>query len=123
MNVRIMENIIIVKLKDFINKIDRAAGIQLVMIFMTLVAFIILLYIQKYLPSFEGSQTKLIIVDILLGVGLLIEFGYFIWHTNKQGKEESTKKAENKESTAENSVEIENLVETENKEVIPEKDK
>ncbi|MCE7741636.1 MAG: hypothetical protein GOP50_04195 [Candidatus Heimdallarchaeota archaeon] len=118
-----MENIIIVKLKDFINKIDRAAGIQLVMIFMTLVAFIILLYIQKYLPSFEGSQTKLIIVDILLGVGLLIEFGYFIWHTNKQGKEESTKKAENKESTAENSVEIENLVETENKEVIPEKDK
>ena len=80
-----MENTIVDKLKKFIKKIDRAAGIQLVMICMTLVAFILLLYIQQYLPP-TGSQSKLIVVDILLGIGLLIEFGYFIWHTNKHGK-------------------------------------
>ena len=87
-----MENKYVVKLKEFVNKIDRAAGIQLVMIFMTLAAYILLLSIQRYLPSFEGAQSKLIIVNVLLGVGLLIEFGYFIWHTNKQGKEETPKK-------------------------------
>ncbi len=87
-----MENKIVEKLKNFIRKIDRAAGIQLVMISLTLVAFIILLYIQQYLPSFEGSQSKIIIVDVLLGVGLLIEFGYFFWHTNKYGNVEDTEK-------------------------------
>ena len=91
-----MENKFIVKIREFVDKIDRAAGIQLIMILMTLVAYIILLSIQGYLPIFEGSQSKLIAVDVLLGVGLLIEFGYFIWHTNKQGKEE-TKKEEVKE--------------------------
>ena len=91
-----MENKFVAKIKEFVEKIDRAAGIQLVMILMTLAAYIILLSIQGYLPSFEGSQSKLITVDVLLGVGLLIEFGYFIWHTNKQGKEE-TKKDEIKE--------------------------
>ncbi len=96
-----MENKVVIKLKEFVNKIDRAAGIQLVMIFMTLAAYILLLSIQKYLPSFEGAQSKLVVVNILLGVGLLIEFGYFIWHTNRQGKEETPKK-ENKISEIEN---------------------
>ena len=94
------------KLKEFASKIDRAAGIQLVMILMTLVAYIILLSIQGYLPSFEGSQTRLIIVDVLLGVGLLIEFGYFIWHTNKQGKEKTEKETKDPvEETDENNTE------------------
>lgn len=90
------------KVKGFIDKIDRAAGIQLIMILMTLIAYIILLSIQGYLPSFEGSQSRLIAVDVLLGVGLVIEFGYFIWHTNKQGKEDRQKKDDsriNKEKT------------------------
>jgi len=80
------------KVRDFVDKIDRAAGIQLIMILMTLVAYIILLSIQGYLPSFEGSQSRLITVDVLLGVGLLIEIGYFIWHTHKQSIEGTKKK-------------------------------
>jgi len=118
-----MENKIIIKLKKFISKIDRAAGIQLVMISMTLVAFIILLYIQRFLPSFEGSQSKLIIVDVLLGVGLLIEFGYFFWHTNKYGKEESSVETEKKEIVSEDSVETEETEEAASEEIVPEKDK
>lgn len=80
------------KVRDFVDKIDRAAGIQLIMILMTLVAYIILLSIQGYLPSFEGSQSRLITVDVLLGVGLLIEIGYFIWHTHKQSIEGTKQK-------------------------------
>ena len=114
-----MENKILNKLKEFVSKIDRAAVIQLVMICMTLIAFIILLLIQQYLPDFEGSQSKIIIVDVLLGAGLLIEFGYFIWHTNKQGQDETVEKTEKAE-------EIQVTKEVKNKEnnnEIPDKEK
>ena len=96
MKVRNMENKVISRIKEFVKRIDRAAGIQLVMISMTLVAYIILLSIQSYLPNFEGSQSKLITIDTLLGIGLLIEFGYFIWHTNKQAKDDKIKTKEKK---------------------------
>jgi hypothetical protein len=76
-----------VKVKDFIDKIDRAAGIQLTMILFIVVAYGIFLSVQKFLFSFEGFQTKIITVNVLLAVGILIEIVYFIWHTNKQGKE------------------------------------
>lgn len=103
-----MENKIVLNIRKFVKKIDRSAGIQLIMICMTLVAFIILLYIQQYLPSFEGSQSKLIIVDILLGIGLMIEFGYFIWHTNKYGTVEETSEI-NQAKEVEKHSEIDNI--------------
>ena len=106
-----MENKFVTKLKDFIRKIDRAAGIQLIMICMTLAAFIALLFIQQYLPSFEGAQSKLIIVDVLLGVGLVIEFGYFFWHTNKYGKVDEVPEEKQSVEVATESIESEEVSE------------
>ena len=82
-----MTNKAMVKIKEFIDKIDRAAGIQLTMILLIIVAYGVFLSVQKFLFGFEGFKAKIIIVNVLLAVGILIEFGYFIWHTNKQGKE------------------------------------
>ena len=76
-----------IKIKEFIDNIDRAAGIQLTMILLIIVAYGIFLSVQKFLFGFEDFKTKMIIVNVLLAVGILIELGYFIWHTNKQGKE------------------------------------
>ena len=75
------------KVKEFIDKIDRAAGIQLTMILLIIVAYGVFLSVQKFLFGFEGFTAKIIIVNVLLAIGILIEIGYFIWHTNKQGKE------------------------------------
>ena len=91
--------------KEFISKIDKAAGIQLTMILLTIVVFSFFLSFQKFLLGFEGLITKIIIVDVLLGLGILIEVSYFIWHTNKQGKEtneeEKSKEEDKKESKEE----------------------
>ena len=75
------------KVKEFVDKIDRAAGIQLTMILLIIVAYGIFLSVQKFLFGFEGFATKIISVNVLLAVGISIEIGYFIWHTNKQGKD------------------------------------
>ena len=87
--------------KEFISKIDKAAGIQLTMILLTIVVFGFFLSVQKFLLGFEGFITKIVIVDVLLGVGILIEVGYFIWHTNKQGKQTSSEEKSKEEDTKE----------------------
>ena len=83
-----MPNKIIVKLKEFVNKIVRASGIQLTMISLIVVAYGVFLSVQKFLFDFEGFRTKIIIINVLLAVGILIEIIYFIWHTNKYGKKD-----------------------------------
>ena len=94
-----MANKMKTKIKEFIDKIDRAAGIQLTMILLIVVAYGIFLSVQKFLFGFEGFKTKIIIVNVLLAAGILIELVYFIWHTNKQGKD--TKPESDKEKIEE----------------------
>ena len=95
-----MSNKISVAIKEFISKIDKAAGIQLTMILLTIVVYGFFLSVQSFLLNFDELLTKIVIVNVLLGVGLLIEVVYFIWHTNKQGKEKpSVKEVKEEEKT------------------------
>ena len=71
------------KAKKLINKIDRAAGIQLTMILLIVVAYGIFLSVQKFLFNFESFRSKIVIINVLLASGILIEIVYFIWHTYK----------------------------------------
>lgn len=78
-----MPNKKMTKAKKLINKIDRAAGIQLTMILLIVVAYGIFLSVQKFLFNFESFRSKIVIINVLLASGILIEIVYFIWHTYK----------------------------------------
>ena len=78
-----MPNKKMTKAKKLINKIDRAAGIQLTMILLIVVAYGIFLSVQKFLFNFESFRSKTVIINVLLASGILIEIVYFIWHTYK----------------------------------------
>ncbi len=78
-----MPNKKMTKAKKLINKIDRAAGIQLTMILLIVVAYGMFLSVQKFLFNFESFRSKIVIINVLLASGILIEIVYFIWHTYK----------------------------------------
>lgn len=84
-----MPNKKVTKAKKLINKIDRAAGIQLTMILLIVVAYGIFLSVQKFLFDFESFRAKIVIINVLLATGILIEIVYFIWHTYKADKKKN----------------------------------
>ncbi len=95
-----MPNKKVTKAKNLINKIDRAAGIQLTMILLIVVAYGIFLSVQKFLFDFESFRTKIVIINVLLASGILIEIVYFIWHTYKtDNKKEEEIKTDSNEKT------------------------
>lgn len=60
-------------------QLNQALSIHLIMIIVTIIAFAIFLSIQQFLYSFEDFIAKIIVIDILLGVGILLEIITFIW--------------------------------------------
>lgn len=66
--------------------LDRAASIQLFMITVVIVAYVMFLIFQRYLFSFEDLISKLILVNILLAAGIVMEISYFIWTMYKKKK-------------------------------------
>ncbi|MFW9852728.1 MAG: hypothetical protein ACFFDS_07295 [Candidatus Thorarchaeota archaeon] len=83
-------------------QLNQALSIHLIMIIITIIAFAIFLSIQQFLYSFEDFITKIIIIDILLGVGILLEIITLIWRVrNLQLKnKENTTSIEEKEEKA-----------------------
>jgi len=53
--------------------LDSAASIQLFMITVVIIAYVIFLIFQRYLFSFEDLLSKLIIVNVLLAAGIVME--------------------------------------------------
>ncbi len=95
-----MPNKKMTKARKLINKIDRAAGIQLTMILLIVVAYGVFLSVQKFLFNFESFRAKIVIIDVLLAAGILIEIVYFIWHTYKTDKKKNKEiKPDSKEKT------------------------
>jgi len=94
-----MTNKKMTKAKKLINKIDRVAGIQLTMILLIVVSYGVFLSVQKFLFNFESFRTKIVIINVLLAAGILIEIVYFIWHTYKTDKKNEEIRPDSKEKT------------------------
>ena len=71
--------------------LDKAASIQLIMITIVIIAYVMFLIFQRYLFSFESLQSKLLIVNILLAAGIVMEISYFIWTMHKKRKKAELK--------------------------------
>jgi len=65
-------------------QLNQALSIHLIMIILTIIAFAIFLSIQQFLYSFEDFIIKIIIIDVLLGVGILLEIITFILRVRRQ---------------------------------------
>jgi hypothetical protein len=81
-------------------QLNQALSIHLIMIIVTIIAFAIFLSIQQFLYSFEDFIAKIIIIDVLLGVGILLEIITFIWRVRNlqlKNKENITSKEEKEE--------------------------
>lgn len=65
-------------------QLNQALSIHLIMIIITIIAFAIFLSIQQFLYSFENFIVKIIIIDVLLGVGILLEIITFVWRVRAQ---------------------------------------
>lgn len=71
--------------------LDRAAAIQLFMITVVIIAYVMFLIFQRYLFSFENLLSKLIIVNVMLAAGIVMEVSYFIWTMHKKKKKVEAK--------------------------------
>ncbi len=65
-------------------QLNQALSIHLIMIITTIIAFAVFLSIQQFLYSFEDFIAKIIIIDVLLGVGILLEIITFTWRVRNQ---------------------------------------
>ncbi|MCK5304877.1 MAG: hypothetical protein KAJ72_06485 [Candidatus Heimdallarchaeota archaeon] len=66
--------------------LDRATAIQLFMITVVIIAYVMFLIFQRYLFSFEVLLSKLIMVNVLLAAGIVMEISYFVWTIYKKKK-------------------------------------
>ena len=66
--------------------LDRATAIQLFMITGYIIAYVMFLIFQRYLFSFEVLLSKLIMVNVLLAAGIVMEISYFVWTIYKKKK-------------------------------------
>ena len=82
--------------------LDRTAVIQVIMIIVIIIVYSVFLVVQQFLYSFEGFRNKIIIINVLLALGLVIEIGHFIWLQYKKRKKEFEKIPEKKEETINN---------------------
>lgn len=71
--------------------LDRTAVIQVIMILVIIIVYSIFLFVQQFLYSFEGFRNKIIIINILLAVGLIIEIGHFVWIQYKKKRKQFEK--------------------------------
>ena len=72
--------------RNTFTSLDSAAAVQLFMIIVVIIAYIMFLTFQRYLFSFEELLPKLIIVNVLLVAGIVMEISYFIWTMRKKKK-------------------------------------
>jgi hypothetical protein len=82
------------KRKTFVS-LDRTASIQLSMIVVVIISYIMFLILQRYLFSFEYLLPKLIIINVLLAAGIVMEISYFIWTMYKKKKKLDAKSKAN----------------------------
>jgi hypothetical protein len=83
------------KRKRNLPKLDQASSVHLIMLLLTMIVYIVFLSVQQFLFSFEGLRNKIIIINVLLAVGMVIEIGYFVWEIRKRqtkSQEHSEKK-------------------------------
>ncbi|MBY8999968.1 MAG: hypothetical protein KGD64_03555 [Candidatus Heimdallarchaeota archaeon] len=86
--------------KNFFTSLDRATTIHLFMIATVIFAYILFLISQQYLFADEDLKPKLIIINILLVVGIVMEIGSFIWIMyNKKRKLEKKSRNTDAEDT------------------------
>jgi len=89
------------KKKRNIKLLDQTSIIQLLMLLLTIIIYGVFLSVQQFLFPFEGFRNKIIIINVLLAVGLIVEIGYFVWEVRKKQKKEiknTTEKIEKKSS-------------------------
>jgi hypothetical protein len=95
------------KKKRNLRKLDQASSVHLIMLLLTMIVYIVFLSVQQFLFSFEGLRNKIIIINVLLAVGMVIEIGYFVWEirkrqTKSQEHSEKKKTSKDKEEVEEN---------------------
>jgi predicted membrane protein len=84
-----------------IRLLDQTSIIQLLMLILTIIIYGVFLSVQQFLFPFEGFRNNIIIINVLLAVGLIVEIVYFIWEVRKKQKKEierTTEKAKIKSS-------------------------
>lgn len=91
--------------------LDRTAYLHLAAYSILIIAFILFLVMQKYLLSFENLESKIIIINVLLAVGVVIEIGHFTYTTYKKSKKLEEQSDKNK---SENDKEINNKTKKDN---------
>ncbi|MHA1400575.1 MAG: hypothetical protein ACTSQE_09520 [Candidatus Heimdallarchaeaceae archaeon] len=64
--------------------LTKTETIQLIMVGLTIILYSTFLVMQAFLPFFSQLRSKIIIVDILLAIGILIEVGHLIWIRYKE---------------------------------------
>ena len=96
----------ITKKNTFIS-LDRADAIQLLMITLVIITYVMFLIFQRFLFSFEDLLSKLILVNVLLVAGIMMEISYFIWTMHKKKK-----KKEAKSKPKETEIEKNKIIET-----------
>jgi type VI protein secretion system component VasK len=74
------------KKKVNIKVLDQTSIIQLLMLILTIIIYGVFLSVQQFLFPFEGLRNKIIIINVLLAVGLIVEIGYFVWEVRKKQK-------------------------------------
>ncbi|MCK4973516.1 MAG: hypothetical protein KAS52_09350, partial [Candidatus Heimdallarchaeota archaeon] len=68
-----------------------------------IIAYVMFLIFQRYLFSFEDLLSKLIIVNVLLAAGIVMEISYFIWTMYKK-KKKLEAKSKSKEAEIEKTI-------------------
>lgn len=91
--------------RNTFTSLDSAAAIQLFMIIVVIIAYIMFLTFQRYLFSFEELLPKLIIVNVLLVAGIVMEISYFIWTMRKKKKKLEAKYKISRSGDRENIIE------------------
>lgn len=77
--------------KNFFTSLDRATTIHLLGVVAVIFAYVLFLIVQQYFFSSEDMRSKLIIINVLLIAGIVMEIVSFIWIMYKKKKKEEKK--------------------------------
>lgn len=77
---------------------NRVAQLQLTVIVLTLILYIFFLVYQQAIMEIGLIRKQILIVDIIMAVGLIIEILYFGWEVYKYKQQEENKEGHKPES-------------------------
>lgn len=82
--------------KNFFASLDRTTTLHLLGVVAVIFAFVLFLIVQQYFPPSEDMKSKLIIINVLLIAGTVMEIVSFIWimYKKKRKLEMKSRKTE-----------------------------